>query len=69
MTTGDGGMITTNNKIQQTKLESLETWVINTDRKRWKNRNIKDIFQSPNYSRHDDIGLNCRMSEFQILLV
>ena len=33
--------------------------------KRWKNKKYKDIFQSPNYSRHDDIGLNYRMSEFQ----
>ncbi len=66
MTTGDGGMITTNSKSTASKIRKFgclgyKALKANDGRI----RNLKDIFQSPNYSRHDDIGLNYRMSEFQ----
>ena len=66
MTTGDGGMITTNNKNTANKIRKFGCLGYKAlTAKDGRIRNIKDIFQSPNYSRHDDIGLNYRMSEFQ----
>ena len=66
MTTGDGGMITTNNKNTAIKIRKFGCLGYKAlTAKDGRIRNIKDIFQSPNYSRHDDIGLNYRMSEFQ----
>ena len=66
ITTGDGGMITTNNKKTATKIRKFGCLGYKAlTAKDGRIRNIKDIFQSPNYSRHDDIGLNYRMSEFQ----
>jgi len=66
MTTGDGGMITTNSKRTATKIRKFGCLGYKALTARdGRIRKIKDIFQSPNYSRHDDIGLNYRMSEFQ----
>ena len=66
MTTGDGGMITTNNKNTANKIRKFGCLGYKAlTAKDGRIRNIKDIFQSPHYSRHDDIGLNYRMSEFQ----
>mgnify|MGYP000179725441 FL=1 len=66
MTTGDGGMITTNSKQTATKIRKFGCLGYKAlTAKDGRIRNIKDIFQSPDYSRHDDIGLNYRMSEFQ----
>jgi perosamine synthetase len=66
MTTGDGGMITTLKKDTAQlirKFGCLGYKTLEADEGRV--RNNKDIFQNPEYSRHDDIGLNYRMSEFQ----
>jgi perosamine synthetase len=66
ITTGDGGMITTNNKQTALKIRKFGCLGYKSlTAKEGRIRNIKNIFQSPNYSRHDEIGLNYRMSEFQ----
>jgi perosamine synthetase len=66
MTTGDGGMITTNNKNTASNIRKFGCLGYKAlTAKDGRIRNIKNIFQSPSYSRHNDIGLNYRMSEFQ----
>ena len=56
MTTGDGGMITTNSKKTASKIRNFGCLGYKAlTAKDGRIRNIKDIFQSPNYSRHDDI--------------
>lgn len=66
MTTGDGGMITTNDELTATKIRKFGCLGYKALKgEDGRIRNIKNIFQSPEYSRHDDIGLNYRMSEFQ----
>ena len=65
ITTGDGGMIvTTNEKYAQhiRKFGSLGYKALSSSDGRI--RINKDLFQDPNYSRHDEVGLNYRMSEF-----
>ena len=65
ITTGDGGMIvTTDQKLAQSirKFGSLGYKALSSSDGRI--RINKDLFQDPNYSRHDEIGLNYRMSEF-----
>ena len=65
ITTGDGGMITCLNKEMAGKIRkfgSLGYKVLSNNDGRI--RLNKDIFQDPDYSRHDDLGLNYRMSEF-----
>jgi len=65
ITTGDGGMIvTTDQKLAQSirKFGSLGYKALSSNDGRI--RINKDLFQDPNYSRHDELGLNYRMSEF-----
>jgi len=65
VTTGDGGMIVTNDQdLAQSirKFGSLGYKALTG--KDGRIRVNKDLFQDPNYSRHDEIGLNYRMSEF-----
>lgn len=65
ITTGDGGMIvTTDEKLAQSirKFGSLGYKALSSSDGRI--RINKDLFQDPNYSRHDEVGLNYRMSEF-----
>ena len=65
ITTGDGGMIVTNDANYAEKIRkfgSLGYKALSSSDGRI--RINKDLFQDPNYSRHDDIGLNYRMSEF-----
>ena len=65
ITTGDGGMIvTTDEKYAQhiRKFGSLGYKALSSSDGRI--RINKDLFQDPNYSRHDEVGLNYRMSEF-----
>lgn len=65
ITTGDGGMIVTNDqRLAQRirKFGSLGYKALTGEDGRI--RINKDLFQDPNYSRHDELGLNYRMSEF-----
>ena len=64
ITTGDGGIVVTNNEdfaIKMRKFNSLGYAAMTSGDGRI--RINKDIFQNPNYSRHDDVGLNYRMPE------
>lgn len=62
--TGDGGIIVTNNEVYATamrKYGSLGYAAMKSGEGRI--RINKDIFQDPNYKRHDSLGLNYRMPE------
>lgn len=62
--TGDGGIVVTNNEQHATnmrKFGSLGYAALKSSDGRI--RNNKDIFQDPNYKRHDALGLNYRMPE------
>ena len=62
--TGDGGIVVTNNEQYATdmrKFGSLGYAAMKSGDGRI--RNNKDIFQDPNYKRHDSLGLNYRMPE------
>ena len=64
ITTGDGGIVVTNNEeyaIKMRKFGSLSYGAMKAGDGRI--RLNKKVFQNPNYSRHDDIGLNYRMPE------
>lgn len=64
LTTGDGGIIVTNNEeyaIQMRKFGSLGYAAMKSGDGRI--RLNKDIFQNPNYKRHDAFGYNYRMPE------
>ena len=64
ITTGDGGILVTNNEemaVNMRKFGSLSYSAMKAGDGRI--RINKLIFQDPNYSRHDDIGLNYRMPE------
>ena len=64
ITTGDGGIVVTNNEefaIKMRKFGSLSYESMTSGDGRI--RINKDIFQDPDYSRHDDVGLNYRMPE------
>lgn len=64
ITTGDGGIVVTNNEefaIKMRKFGSLGYASMTSGDGRI--RINKDIFQDPDYSRHDDVGLNYRMPE------
>lgn len=64
ITTGDGGIIVTNNEEYATamrKFNSLGYAAMKSGDGRI--RINKDIFQDPNYKRHDSLGLNYRMPE------
>lgn len=65
ITTGDGGMIVTTDQHLATRIRkfgSLGYKALTGNDGRI--RVNKDIFQDPSYSRHDELGLNYRMSEF-----
>lgn len=64
LTTGDGGIVVTNNEeyaIQMRKFGSLGYAAMKSGDGRI--RLNKDIFQNPNYKRHDAFGYNYRMPE------
>jgi perosamine synthetase len=64
ITTGDGGIVVTNNEalaVSMRKFNSLGYAAMKSGDGRI--RVNKEIFQDPNYKRHDDIGLNYRMPE------
>jgi perosamine synthetase len=64
ITTGDGGIVVTNNEVFAVKMRkfgSLGYAAMTSGDGRIKIN--KDIFQDPNYKRHDSIGLNYRMPE------
>lgn len=66
MSTGDGGMITTLKEDTATKIRKFGCLGYKSlEASEGRVRNNKDLFQDPEYSRHDDVGLNYRMSEFQ----
>lgn len=64
ITTGDGGIVVTDNEgyaISMRKFNSLGYAAMKSGDGRI--RINKEIFQDPNYKRHDSIGLNYRMPE------
>lgn len=64
ITTGDGGIVVTNNAAYAEKMRkfgSLGYAAMKADDGRV--RSNKDIFQNPNYKRHDTFGYNYRMPE------
>ena len=64
ITTGDGGIVVTNNKRYANilrKFGSLGYASLKSNEGRIKIN--KDLFQNPDYSRHDDFGYNFRMPE------
>ncbi len=64
ITTGDGGIVVTNNKKYADTLRkfgSLGYASLKSNEGRIKTN--KDLFQNPDYSRHDDFGYNFRMPE------
>tara|TARA_Y100001970_G_scaffold286159_1_gene407667 strand:- start:30998 stop:32224 length:1227 start_codon:yes stop_codon:yes gene_type:complete len=64
MTTGDGGIITTNNENLGDKIRKYSTQGFrNATAKSGKIRISKDIFQNPNYSRHSQFGYMYRLPE------
>ena len=70
LTSGDGGMVTTNNK----RLAELMRKFSNLGYRKLTaesitNENFKDLIQRPNYKRHELIGLNYRMPEVCAALV
>ena len=65
ITTGDGGIIVTNNAeyaMSMRKYGSLGYASMQSSEGRVRIMN-KDLFQNPNYKRHDELGLNYRMPE------
>lgn len=65
MTTGDGGIVTTNNEeyaMRVRKFASQGYAFMKPEDGRVK-RNVKDVFQNPEYKRHDSFGWNYRMPE------
>ena len=69
ITTGDGGIVVTNNEdyaIKMRKFGSLGYSLLPAGDGRI--RRMKDIFQDPNYKRHDYFGYNFRMPKFGILI-
>jgi perosamine synthetase len=64
ITTGDGGIVVSNNEkyaVAMRKFSSLGYAAMKSGDGRI--RINKDIFQDPNYKRHDELGLNYRMPE------
>ena len=64
ITTGDGGIVVTNDETLASKMRKFGSLgyaaMKSTD---GRIRNNKDIFQNPNYKRHDAFGYNYRMPE------
>ena len=64
LTSGDGGMLTTNNKTLATKIRKFsDLGYRKLTAKPITNENFKDKIQKPNYKRHELLGLNYRMPE------
>lgn len=64
MTTGDGGMVTTNNELLAQKCRKHGSQGYRAIQAAdGRIRINKDIFQDPDYKRHDSLGWNYRMSE------
>jgi len=65
ITTGDGGMIVTNDQDLAQRIRKFGSLGYKAlTGKDGRIRINKDLFQDPGYSRHDELGLNYRMSEF-----
>ena len=70
ITTGEGGMITTNSNKIYKKLLKLRSHGIEKDSKNWKNKNLGFTRKKPNkwYYEMHDLGLNYRITDFQCAL-
>ena len=65
--TGEGGMITTNNKALYEKLLLLRTHGITKDASRFEN-STEDVAQGPWYYEMQELGYNYRLTDFQAAL-
>ena len=64
LTTGDGGIIACDDEALADKIRKLNTQGFrNATAKSGKIRVSKDLFQNPNYKRHDRFGFNYRLPE------
>ena len=70
LTTGEGGVITTNSKILYEKLISLRNHGIEKNSKKWKNKKNGFSKNKPNmwYYEMHDVGFNYRITDFQCAL-
>lgn len=70
ITTGEGGMITTNSKELYEKMLKLRSHGIEKNKKKWKNKNLAFTKNKPNawYYEMQDLGLNYRLTDFQCAL-
>lgn len=70
ITTGEGGMITTNSKELYEKILRLRTHGIEKNKKNWKNKNLAftNNRANPWYYEMQDLGLNYRLTDFQSAL-
>jgi len=64
ITTGDGGIVVTDNELYAKKMRKFGSLgYASMKASDGRIRRQKDIFQDPNYKRHDDFGFNYRMPE------
>ncbi len=64
ITSGDGGIVVTNNETYAKEMRKFGSFGYAAMKaKDGRIRRMKDIFQDPNYKRHDDFGYNYRMPE------
>jgi perosamine synthetase len=64
MTSGEGGMITTNDEILADRIRRFNSLgYASVGAGAGKGKISKDVIQDPNYERHSSIGFNYRMSE------
>ena len=70
ITTGEGGVITTNSNKIYKKLLKLRSHGIEKDSKNWKNKNLGFTRKKPNkwYYEMHDLGMNYRITDFQCAL-
>ncbi len=70
ITTGEGGMITTNSKELYEKMLKLRSHGIEKNKKKWKNKDLAFTKNKPNawYYEMQDLGLNYRLTDFQCAL-
>ena len=62
---GEGGIITSNSEELATHARKISNHgFINSTAKEGRTKLNLDVFQDPNYKRHDEIGWNYRLSEF-----
>ena len=65
MSCGEGGAITSNSEKLATAARKISNHgFINSTAKEGRTKLNLDVFQNPNYKRHDEIGWNYRLSEF-----